>query len=355
MARSAGSDLTHDHGQRQAGGHPGHHRRGQAVPRLPPRGATHPRRIPHHHSPTHAIGLHPGDVQTFMGRLVRFLVTSPLRRASELQNLSAYDFFVGRDAPRDPPLFSYSPRFNAVLLEMPRVLAAFDTRWGMPAPTSQPIYSSSCRWIAATTRPTGCSTVPLPNRGSTTGTATSSSSESVSSTVRSTASIRRSRPASAAPPQTPGTSDARRRHAGGSGLHGRRRRRARGRKDHDAAAHGRHRRRRRRTGRLRHLCPSTRRSAAARGDASSDRRDPYAMDEMGKVPWDRFQTLGGIQYYFDTEFQLLRGHMYYSGLSGHCRRSTSTACGRSDRSSTATATSRCSRSISGISIPLPAT
>jgi hypothetical protein len=48
-------------------------------------------------------------------------------------------------------------------------------------------------------------------------------------------------------------------------------------------------------------------------DRSFDRRDPYAMDAMGKVPWDRFQTLGGIQYYFDTEFQLLRGHMYYSG------------------------------------------
>ena len=39
------------------------------------------------------------------------------------------------------------------------------------------------------------------------------------------------------------------------------------------------------------------------------RRDPYSMDEMGRLPWDRFQTLCGIQYYFDTEFQLLRGHM----------------------------------------------
>jgi hypothetical protein len=45
----------------------------------------------------------------------------------------------------------------------------------------------------------------------------------------------------------------------------------------------------------------------------SARRDPYALDEMGRVPWDRFQTLAGIQYFFDTEFQLLRGHMYYSG------------------------------------------
>jgi hypothetical protein len=46
-----------------------------------------------------------------------------------------------------------------------------------------------------------------------------------------------------------------------------------------------------------------------------DRRDPYAMDSMGLKAWDRFQTLGGIQYYFDTEFQLLRGHMYYSGTA----------------------------------------
>ena len=76
------------------------------------------------------LGFTASDVQTFIGRLVQFLVTSPLRRTSELQNLSAYDYFVGRAAPTDPPLFSYSPRFNAVLLEMPRVLAAFDTRWG---------------------------------------------------------------------------------------------------------------------------------------------------------------------------------------------------------------------------------
>ena len=45
----------------------------------------------------------------------------------------------------------------------------------------------------------------------------------------------------------------------------------------------------------------------------SGKRDPYAMDQMGLKAWDRFQTLGGIQFYFDTEFQLLRGHMYYSG------------------------------------------
>ena len=36
----------------------------------------------------------------------------------------------GAPAPGIPPRFIYSDQFNAVLLEMPRVLAAFDTRWG---------------------------------------------------------------------------------------------------------------------------------------------------------------------------------------------------------------------------------
>ncbi len=76
------------------------------------------------------MGFTPLDVQTFVSRLVDYLITSPKRRAAELQNLSAYDFFVGRSGPDDPPRFSYSDRFDAVLLEMPRVLAAFDTHWG---------------------------------------------------------------------------------------------------------------------------------------------------------------------------------------------------------------------------------
>ena len=44
------------------------------------------------------LGFSPSDVQTFVGRLIQYLSTSPLRRARELQNLSAYDFFIGRDA-----------------------------------------------------------------------------------------------------------------------------------------------------------------------------------------------------------------------------------------------------------------
>ncbi len=51
------------------------------------------------------------DVQTFVGRLLRYLVTSPLRRATELENLSAYDYFVGRQ-PDGTRRFSYTPAFR---------------------------------------------------------------------------------------------------------------------------------------------------------------------------------------------------------------------------------------------------
>jgi hypothetical protein len=33
---------------------------------------------------------------------------------------------------------------------------------------------------------------------------------------------------------------------------------------------------------------------------------------LGQRGWDRFQTLSGVQFFFDTEFQVLLGHVYYS-------------------------------------------
>ena len=43
-------------------------------------------------------------------------------------------------------------------------------------------------------------------------------------------------------------------------------------------------------------------------------RDPLLVAELGQEKWDRFQTLSGIQFYFDTDFQVLFGHVYYAGL-----------------------------------------
>ena len=59
------------------------------------------------------------------------------------------------------------------------------------------------------------------------------------------------------------------------------------------------------------------------------------------MPWDRFQTLAGIQYYFDTEFQLVRGHVYYSGSGvGPVVDQSAGPVGETGRRWAATATSR---------------
>src|SRR5262249_37168394 len=42
------------------------------------------------------------------------------------------------------------------------------------------------------------------------------------------------------------------------------------------------------------------------------RRNPFEINRLGEEEWDRFQTLSGIQFFFDTEFQVLSGHVYYS-------------------------------------------
>lgn len=57
------------------------------------------------------------------------------------------------------------------------------------------------------------------------------------------------------------------------------------------------------------LEPREHRTAKGKADRH---RDPLDMKVLGSKPWDRFQTLAGIQYYFSTEFQLARGHVYYA-------------------------------------------
>lgn len=44
------------------------------------------------------------------------------------------------------------------------------------------------------------------------------------------------------------------------------------------------------------------------GERGSIQRDPKR--EPGKYGWDRLQTLSGIQYFFDTEFNLINGYLY---------------------------------------------
>jgi uncharacterized protein with NAD-binding domain and iron-sulfur cluster len=260
------------------------------------------------------LGFTAGDMGTFVSRLLRYLVTSPLRRAKELQNLSAYDFFVGRDDETKPPRFSYTPRFDGYLLEMPRVLAAFDSRWGDARTNLTTYLQLQLQMDRRDNKADGVLNGPT--------------TESWFDTwyrhllylgvrfVRGAA--ERLEPAAAAPGRPPHLRPrAQITLADGTRVA----------PDYtvvavDAAAAER--------------ITETLRAAGTGGTVAEldgfttsppppngplepgaerppGRRDPYAMDEMGRVPWDRFQTLGGIQFYFDTEFQLLRGHMYYSG------------------------------------------
>ena len=259
------------------------------------------------------LGFTPADVQTFVGRLVRYLVTSPLRRASELQNMSAYDFFIGRDATV-PRRFFYSPSFEALLLEMPRVLAAFDTRWGdartnlttylqlqlqmdrrdnkadgvLNGPTTESWFDHwyrhllelGVRFVNAEVNRLDPPVVDphqpphlRPRVKVTFSDGTLLDPDYIVVAVDAPAAEKITTPL-----RTAGTGGA------VAGLDG-----------------------------FATSVPPPDGPLQPDATRASGRRDPYAMDEMGKVPWDRFQTLGGIQFYFDTEFQLLRGHMYYSG------------------------------------------
>ena len=236
-----------------------------------------------------------------------------MRRATELQNLSAYDFFIGRDATV-ARRFYYTPAFEAVLLEMPRVLAAFDSRWGdartnlttylqlqlqtdrdddkadgvLNGPTTEAWFDHWYRHLVElgvrfARSGVDCLVAPRSDRGDpphrrprvqvklTEGTRLAP--DYVVVAVDAPAAERITAPLRAA--GTGGTV---------AGLDG-----------------------------FTTSVPPPGGPLQPTPGRPSARRDPYTLNEMGRVPWDRFQTLAGIQYFFDTEFQLLRGHMYYSG------------------------------------------
>ncbi|HYB48995.1 MAG TPA: FAD-dependent oxidoreductase, partial [Streptosporangiaceae bacterium] len=258
------------------------------------------------------FGFTAGDVQTFVSRLLRYLVTSPSRRAAELQNMSAYDFFIGRDTTAARRFF-YTPGFDALLMEMPRVLAAFDSRWGdartnldtylqlqlqmdrrdnkadgvLNGPTTESWFDHWYRYLVEL----GVRFVrgaahrlepPVDHRQP--------------PHLRPRVQIQLTDGTRLAPDYTVVAVDAPAAESITAALRG--------------AGTG---------GTVTGLDGFTTSIPPPSGPLQPNatrppgRRDPYALDQMGRVPWDRFQTLAGIQYFFDTEFQLLRGHMYYSG------------------------------------------
>ncbi|MBN3453181.1 NAD(P)-binding protein [Mycobacterium sp. DSM 3803] len=260
------------------------------------------------------LGFTPQDVGTFVSRLMRYLVTSPPRRARELQNLSAYDFFVGRDNPAGARRFSYSPLFNDLLLEMPRVLAAFDSRWGdartnlttylqlqlqmdrrdnkadgvLNGPTTEAWFDHWYRHLVAL----GVTFVP----GAADSLDPPPADPSQPPHLRPRVQITLTDGSRVAPDYTVVAVDAPAAEDITSAM------RAAGAGGTVAELDG-----------FTTSVPPESGPLEPGAQRPHARRDPYAIAEMGRLPWDRFQTLGGIQFYFDTEFQLLRGHMYYSG------------------------------------------
>jgi NAD(P)-binding Rossmann-like domain len=259
------------------------------------------------------LGFTPGDVQTFMGRLVQYLATSPLRRAAELQNLSAYDYFIGRNATT-ARRFYYTPPFEALLLEMPRVLAAFDSRWGDARTNLTTYLQLQLQMDRHDDKADGVLNGPTTEswfdhwyrhlielgvrfvRGGAERLVAPRADHGKPPHLRARVQVQLTDGTRLAPDYVVVAADApaaeritgplRSAGTGGTvaGLDG-----------------------------FTTSVPPAGGPMQPTSDRPSHRRDPYALDQMGRVPWDRFQTLAGIQYFFDTEFQLLRGHMYYSG------------------------------------------
>jgi uncharacterized protein with NAD-binding domain and iron-sulfur cluster len=260
------------------------------------------------------VGFTQADVSTFEVRLLRYLSTSPLRRARELEYVSAYDYFVGHDRTTGTNQFAFSQRCDELLRRMPRVLAAFDSQWGdartnistylqlylnmdrldnkadgvLNGPTTESWFDHWYRHLDALgvrfVRGAVSSLDPLPFDTSQPPHLRARVQVTLADGTYTTPDY------AVVAVDAPGaeyiTTALRATGTGGT------------------------------VARLDGFSTST---PPADGPLQpgqtrpQTRRDPYDMHQMGRVPWDRFQTLAGIQYYFDTEFQLLRGHMLYAG------------------------------------------
>ncbi|MCV7408918.1 oxidoreductase [Mycobacterium florentinum] len=260
------------------------------------------------------LGFTPGDISTFQNRMQRYLVTSPLRRTLELQNLSAYDFFVGHDRKTGTNQFSYTPHCDLLLRQMPRVLVALDSKWGdartnistnlqlylsmerrdnkadgvLNGPTTEAWFDHWYRHLVAL----GVRFV----RNAATRLDPPAFDRALPPHLRPRAQITLADGTRVTPEYTVVAVDAPVAENITTAL------RAAGTGGTVARLDG-----------FTTIPPPPDGPLQPGMTRPERRRDPYSMDELGRVPWDRFQTLCGIQYYFDTEFQLVRGHMLYVG------------------------------------------
>ncbi|GBG35743.1 phytoene dehydrogenase [Mycobacterium montefiorense] len=260
------------------------------------------------------LGFTASDVATYLTRLLCYLSSSPLRRAQDLQNLSAYDYLVGHDRKTGMNRYVYSPTCDKLLRQMPRILVALDSIWGdartnmstylqlylnmdrrdnkadgvLNGPTTESwldhwyrhLVALGVRFVqkaaARLDPPVFDPTQPAHLRPRAQITLADGTRVSSDYTVV----------AVDAPGAEYITTALRAAGTGGT----------------VARLNG-----------FTTIAPPPDGPLQPEKTRPQRRRNPYSMDEMGRVPWDRFQTLCGIQYYFDTEFQLLRGHILLTG------------------------------------------
>jgi uncharacterized protein with NAD-binding domain and iron-sulfur cluster len=292
------------------------------------------------------MGFTASDVSTFLGRLTRYLATSPQRRSAELEDVAAYDFIVGRDPETGSERFQYSGAFRRYIFSMPKILAAFDARYGdartnlttfiqlnlaldrydskadgvLNGPTTEAWFDHWYRHLVVldvTVRQGALAQLFLdggelkaeidhdagPNGdparlaeeidaarkwAKAKGIAVDEHGDPLSfdyvvvATDSYTAETATSGLRVGAPPELRSTDPGYAREASTVlGL--------------DGWA----------TSRPPDKWPTQPKRPLAR-------RDPTKFDEMGWKEWDRFQTLSGVQFFFDTEFQIVRGHIYFS-------------------------------------------
>ncbi|MFV8750951.1 NAD(P)-binding protein [Nannocystaceae bacterium ST9] len=70
------------------------------------------------------------DLETFLRQITRYMASCSERRAAEFENMSFWQLLRGYDYQTGTYAYEYSEKFTTDVKFMPKVLAAFDARWG---------------------------------------------------------------------------------------------------------------------------------------------------------------------------------------------------------------------------------
>ncbi len=76
------------------------------------------------------LGYTARDVETFLRQITRYMSSCSDRRAAEFENMSFWQLLRGYDYTTGTYAYEYSEKFTTDVKFMPKVLAAFDARWG---------------------------------------------------------------------------------------------------------------------------------------------------------------------------------------------------------------------------------